>query len=1205
MLNIVKKIVGTQNDRVLKRIRPLVKRISEFEAEIAQLTDAQLRAKTDEFRAKIREQTASERAHLEELQALQQQTDTPTADVDDNAADTAKDLRTQIEEQDKALRDAENRVLDEILPEAFAVVREASKRTTGLRHFDVQFIGGIVLHQGTIAEMKTGEGKTLVATGALYLNALTSRGAHLVTVNDYLARRDVQWMGPIFYLLGLSVASIVHDTSFLFDPTYVVKDYRMLNLRPIERKEAYLADITYGTNHEFGFDYLRDNMKFTLEEYVQRELNFAIVDEVDNILIDEARTPLIISGPAEESTDKYYVIDRVIPRLRKGERKEKQGDTPAEESGDFWVDEKSRSAVLTEQGVAKVERMLSVPNLYDPNHIDTLHHVNQALKAHAIFHRDVDYIVKDGQVIIVDEFTGRLMPGRRWSDGLHQAVEAKEGVRIERENQTLATITIQNYFRMYKKLAGMTGTADTESVEFKNIYKLDVVVIPPNQKMVRIDHPDVVYKTEREKFDAVVDEVVEANEKGQPVLVGTISVEKSERLAKMLKKRGVKHNVLNAVNHEAEATVIAQAGRHLAVTIATNMAGRGTDILLGGNPEFLARSEMENEWMQRSTKLPEGGQRYEDVLQKLRDRYDEAIQQARKQYEPKWRPFEEAQAEGLNHLTDVHRQYLEAAFWRARNAYEGTLEQVRAQPTATTATACDQAVATYSEALQEVDRVTGPYFGEEGQQRFLRALEELRAALEEAAQNGGGNASRLSAAQTLFERARADYERAVQKALISNADNDYDAALHAYQEAERVYKEAEVAYLEQRKPFEEAVAAAQRDYEETRRKYTKAVEDVREEMEKAPLEFRDRYEGTLEQYKQLCAEEREKVIAAGGLYIIGTERHESRRIDNQLRGRAGRQGDPGASRFFLSLEDDLLRIFGAERIQGLMTRLGMEEGVPIEHRLITRAVANAQSKVEGHNFDIRKHLLEYDDVMNQQREIIYGRRREILSSNNLKRDVQEMTENVVATIVGQYANRETAPDEWDWNTLSDVLFKTFNLRIPFSDEDKKSLTVEELEQRVLDAAQDAYAQREQAFTPPVLRHLEKIVLLQTVDALWKDHLLSMDHLKEGIGLRGYAQQNPLQEYKKEGFEVFEGMMQMLEADVVEKVFIMQIARQEDVERLQQQRRRPQPQQMVMSGGGTTAPPPGKAQTVRHDDKVGRNDPCPCGSGKKYKKCHGT
>jgi len=1206
MLNIVKKIVGTKNDRELKRMRPLVEQVSQFEPAIAGLSNEGLRAKTEEFRSRIREKTATERHHLEERLAEQRrQADAPTIE---DATEGAKDLKTQIDEADKELRAAENRMLDEILPEAFACVREASKRTTGLRHFDVQFIGGIVLHEGKISEMKTGEGKTLVATGPLYLNALTGRGAHLVTVNDYLARRDVQWMGPIFHLLGVSVASIVHDYSYLFDPTYVVKDYRMLNLRPIERKEAYRADITYGTNHEFGFDYLRDNMKFTLEEYVQRELNFAIVDEVDNILIDEARTPLIISGPAEESTDKYYIIDRVIPRLKKGVRKERQGDAPAEESGDYWVDEKSRSAVLTEGGVAKVERMLGVTNLYDPNHIDTLHHVNQALKAHALFQRDVDYIVKDGQVIIVDEFTGRLMPGRRWSDGLHQAVEAKEGVRIERENQTLATITIQNYFRMYKKLAGMTGTADTESVEFKNIYKLDVVVVPPNKKMIRIDHPDVVYKSEREKFDAVIEEVEECHERGQPVLVGTVSVEKSERLAKMLKKKGIKHNVLNAVNHEAEANVIAQAGRHKAVTIATNMAGRGTDILLGGNPEFLARSDMENEWIQRSSALPEGGQRYEEVLQKLRDKYDETIQQARKQYEPKWQPFEEKQAEALERLTEAHRTYLEAEFWAARADYEDKIARLAVQPEPALASACADAAASYSEALQGVDRVTGPYFGDEGQQRFLHALDELQQALREAAHNGGGNANRLSAAQTVFERARNDYERAIQKALAaSHGDaNDLEAARRVYTETEREYKQAEAAYLEQRKPFEEAVAAAQRDYEETRRKYTKAVEDVREEMEKAPLEFRGRYEQVLHKYQELCAQEREKVIEAGGLYIVGTERHESRRIDNQLRGRSGRQGDPGASRFFLSLEDDLLRIFGAERIQGLMTRLGMEEGEPIEHRLITRAVANAQSKVEGHNFDIRKHLLEYDDVMNQQREIVYGRRREILGSLNLKADVLLMADDVAAGVVEQFANRELHPDEWDWQALSDSLFKSFSLRFRLSEEQNQAISPERLEQAVIDAVRAAYEEKERTFSPPVLRHLEKLVLLETLDSLWKDHLLSMDHLKEGIGLRGYAQQNPLQEYKKEGFELFEEMMQQLETDVVEKVFTVQIARQEDVQRMEA-RRRPQPMQMVMAGGGA----PQQAQQRKPEparrtaDKVGRNDPCPCGSGKKYKKCHGT
>jgi preprotein translocase SecA subunit len=1234
MLNVVKKIIGSKNDRELKRMRPLVTRISELEPVISALSDAELRAKTDEFRARIRERTAPLHTQMEELKARERDySESPPENDEDEKA-----LRTEIEEQEKAIREAENEFLLELLPEAFAVVREASKRTTSLRHFDVQMVGGIVLHQGKIAEMKTGEGKTLVATGPLYLNALSGRGAHLVTVNDYLARRDVQWMGPIFHLLGVSLASIVHEASYLYDPTYVVKDYRMLNLRPIDRKDAYLADITYGTNHEFGFDYLRDNMKFTLEEYVQRELNYAIVDEVDNILIDEARTPLIISGPAEESTDKYYTIDRIIPRLRKGEHKERQGDAPAEESGDYWVDEKSRSAVLTEQGVAKVERMLGVTNLYDPSHIGTLHHVNQALKAHALFQRDVDYIVKDGQVIIVDEFTGRLMPGRRWSDGLHQAVEAKEGVRIERENQTLATITIQNYFRMYKKLAGMTGTADTESVEFKNIYKLDVMVVPPNKTMIRTDNPDVVYKTEREKFNAVVDEIVDCHDRGQPVLVGTVSVEKSERLAKMLKKKAVKHNVLNAVNHEAEANIIAQAGRFKQVTIATNMAGRGTDILLGGNPEFLARSDMENEWMRRSAALPEGGLRYEDVLAKLRERRNETIAEAQRRYESQWKPLEEAYGQALEEFTTLHdsqreySHYAEAVFLSEAARYGKQAKRLQGAANGQDLQRYGKVATAYHSALLELDRVAGPHIAEEVTEQFTQARKKLDDALGKAgsslkllefiqrdghdgpdrglelknARNALDEASHeLDLARRDFERLGSMCERAVQD-VLSNGDSAVQQARQAYEEAQDRLDRAEAAYNEAYRPFEEAKTRADREYEESRRKYTKVVEDVREEMEKAPLEFRTRYDEILGRYKDVCVQEREKVLAAGGLHIMGTERHESRRIDNQLRGRSGRQGDPGSSRFYLSLEDDLMRIFGAERIQGLMTRLGMEEGVPIEHRLITRAVANAQSKVEGHNFDIRKHLLEYDDVMNQQREIIYARRREILASSNLKRDVLEMAENVAGDIVGRYANRETHAEEWDWGALNDSLFKSFNLRFQISSADKDGLTVERLEQMVIDQIHTAYEDKEQVFTPPVLRHLEKLVLLQTVDALWKDHLLSMDHLKEGIGLRGYGQRDPLQEYKKEGFEAFEAMMQMLEADVVEKVFTVQIARQEDVQRLQQQQRRPQPQQMMMSGGGMPQRQQGKVETVRRDgDKVGRNDPCPCGSGKKYKKCHGS
>ncbi len=662
MLDFIKRIVGTKNEREIRRIRPYVDQINSLGPEYEKLSDGELRAKTEQFKKRFQEATAQLRDALEAARA-----EASTADIE-----RREELKTQIEETDKELREAEARVLEELIPEAFAAVREASKRTIGLRHFDVQLIGGVVLHEGKIAEMKTGEGKTLVATLPLYLNSLTGRGTHLITVNDYLARRDVQWMGPIYHKLGVSVASIVHETSYLFDPTYLTKDYRYLNLRPITRQEAYLADVTYGTNNEFGFDYLRDNMKFSLEEYVQRELNFAVVDEVDNILIDEARTPLIISGPAEESTDKYYIIDRIIPKLQRGaviQGDPSQDDRAAiEKQGDYTVDEKSRSVTLTESGVAKVERLLGVHNLYDPRQIDTLHHVQQALKAHAIFKRDVDYVVKDGEVIIVDEFTGRLMPGRRWSDGLHQAVEAKERVHIREENQTLATITIQNYFRMYKKLAGMTGTADTEAPEFKKIYKLDVVVIPTHRNMIRTDLPDVVYRSENEKFDAVVQEIEERNQKGQPILVGTTSVAKSERLSRMLKKKSVKHNVLNAVNHEAEATIIAQAGRFAAVTIATNMAGRGTDILLGGNPDFLARSDMENEWISRAAKLPgQGAARYEDALRELREKYEEEVQRAEKLYVKEGELSQQQRSDALKRTTELQRQIREASpFWEAR-----------------------------------------------------------------------------------------------------------------------------------------------------------------------------------------------------------------------------------------------------------------------------------------------------------------------------------------------------------------------------------------------------------------------------------------------------------------------------------------------------------------------------------------------------------
>ena len=879
--SLIKKIVGSKNERELKRIRPLVYQISQLETKVSPLSDDQLRAKTSEFKERV------ERGES----------------------------------------------LDEILPEAFSVVREAGKRTLGERHFDVQLIGGIVLHEGKIAEMATGEGKTLVATLPAYLNALEGKGVHIVTVNDYLAKRDSEWMGAIYQFLGLSVGVIVHE------------------LNDQERKKAYGCDITYGTNNEFGFDYLRDNMKFDIEDYVQRDLNFAIVDEVDSILVDEARTPLIISGPAEESTDKYYKINRIIPSLKEGK--------------DYQLEEKSHTAFLTEEGVGHVEKLIKMENLYDPNNIETLHHVNQALKAHTLFKRDVDYVVKDGQVVIVDEFTGRLMPGRRWSDGLHQAVEAKENVRIENENQTLATITFQNYFRMFRKLAGMTGTADTEAAEFHKIYNLDVVVIPTNMPLIRTNHSDVIYKTEEEKFRAVVREIEELNQLGRPVLVGTISIEKSEGLSHLLKKRGIPHNVLNAKHHEQEAEIIAQAGRVGAVTLSTNMAGRGTDILLGGNPKFLA------------------------------------------------------------------------------------------------------------------------------------------------------------------------------KTLVKDEEADEEAL---------------------------------------RKSYEKALQTVQKE--------------------------KEKVIGLGGLHVLGTERHEARRIDNQLRGRSGRQGDPGSSRFYLSLQDDLLRIFGSERISGIMDRLGMEEDQPIEHRLVTRAIENAQKKVEAHNFEIRKHLLEYDNVMNQQREVIYSQRREVLGGEDLKESVMEIVEEQTEGIVDLFVDQKVHPEDWDMKGLQDAVYQEFSFRwsLPAAGD---GLNRDHLKEMILQEAQAIYRKKEEEFGEPMLRYLEKVIMLQAIDHHWKDHLLSVDQLKEGIGLRGYGQKDPKIEYQKEAYQMFVEMLDRIKKDTVEKLFAIQIAKEKEAQEIKLERKQTfvmsRGQESAQSGGGETED--GKGVTIRREGKkIGRNDPCPCGSGKKYKKC---
>ncbi len=893
-------IFGSKNDREINSLRPTVARINELEAAVAPLSDQALTDKTQEFRKRIE---AGE-------------------------------------------------PLDALLPEAFAVCREASKRRLGMRHFDVQLLGGMVLHQGKISEMKTGEGKTLVATLPLYLNALSGKGAHLVTVNDYLAKRDAQWMAPLYHSLGLSVGVIQHDASFLFDPAYDAADKRLQHLRPCTRAEAYRADITYGTNNEFGFDYLRDNLIVSdISQCVQRELNYAIVDEVDSILIDEARTPLIISGPTDETTDLYYRINSIIPQL-KIER-------------DYTIEEKTKTAALTEEGNARVEKLLGVDNLYDMAHMNLVHHVIKALLAYAIYKRDVDYVVKDGEVIIVDEFTGRLMPGRRWSDGLHQAVEAKEGVKIANENQTLASVTFQNYFRMYAKLAGMTGTADTEASEFAKIYNLDVNVIPTNRQMIRKDYADVIYRTEKEKFEAIVEEIKDCHERGQPVLVGTISIEKSERLSGYLKRHGIKHNVLNAKYHEKEAEIIAQAGRKEAVTIATNMAGRGTDILLGGNPDFLFKRIL-----------------YQD------------------------------------------------------------------------------------EALPE-----------------------------------------------------------------------------------------------------------------------------------------DRQKAIFDEIKADCEKDKQAVVGLGGLHILGTERHESRRIDNQLRGRAGRQGDPGSSRFYLSLEDDLLRIFASERISNLMLKLGMEEGVPIEHRMVTRAIENAQKKVEAHNFDIRKQLLEYDDVMNKQREVIYQHRRAILTGEDLSDEIRTMITEVVDSLVDVYCPADQYPEEWDftglWEALSVQFGPDFTQHAGNLDDLKnvgRDALREELQERVL----QAYKQKEQTLGSDLLRYLEKMLLLQVIDHHWKDHLLGMDQLRDGIGLRGYGQKDPLLEYKREGFDMFSAMMDRIKADALERLFRVQAARGEAPAPAPTPPP-PSPVRMTLNRGDQ----PAATQTAhRSQDKVGRNDPCPCGSGKKYKKCHG-
>ena len=997
------KVFGTKNERVIKSLTPNVHAINALEPQIARLSDAELRAKTEEFRQRIQER-------------MSRVSKTPPTET--SAPESEEDDFDQQKQFEKAEYEALQEVLEENLVEAFAVVREAGRRVLNMRHFDVQLIGGMVLHSGKISEMKTGEGKTLVATLPVYLNALSGRGVHVVTVNDYLAKRDSEWMGKLYRFLGLSVGVIVHD------------------LDDDERRAAYAADVTYGTNNEFGFDYLRDNMKFDIRDCVQRGHHFAIVDEVDSILIDEARTPLIISGASEESTDKYYKVNRIIPKLEKGEEIEGPPGEPAELTGDFVVDEKHRNITVTDEGWEKVEGLLGIGNIADPENWPLKHHVETAIKAHALYRRDVEYVIKDGEVIIVDEFTGRMMPGRRWSDGLHQAIEAKEGVKIERENQTLATITFQNYFRMFKKLAGMTGTAETEAEEFEKIYKLEVVVIPTNKQLLRIENPDVVYRTEKEKYFAAADEIQKLAVKGQPVLVGTTSVEKSERLSELLKKKGLKHVVLNAKFHEREAEIVAQAGRKGMVTIATNMAGRGTDILLGGNPEFMAKQELVKKGIAQQFRVAQG-------------------------------------------------------------------------------------------------KIEGPQ--EDGQTSVFYY-------------NG----------------------------------NEYNVPTDKWTEA-------------------------------------------------------------LNRYKAQTDIEHDEVTAVGGLHILGTERHESRRIDNQLRGRAGRQGDPGSSRFYLALEDDLMRIFAKEWVSTLLQKLGMEEGVPIESKMITRRIETAQKAVEGQHFESRKHLLEYDDVMNKQREAVYGLRRRLLEGTDQKDLIlEDYVSAILADQLEQFCPPKAHADDWNIKGLKDAIFTRFGVDFLAEGVKPETLNRAELGDAIFAKLKERYDAKEKLIGPEAMRHHERMIMLSVIDQQWKDHLLSMDHLKEGIGLRGYGQHDPLVEYKRESFDMFEAMMQRFQEDTVRYLYLMQILERpappppqvaaqpsippgqgqegrdgdgngrrparmvstsaDELEEAFLRRKRRELESARMAGGGEAQQ---VQQVVRGQEKVGRNDPCPCGSGKKYKKCHGA
>jgi len=1299
MLNILHKALRFGEGKKLRQLEEKVVAVNAFEDKISKLTDGELRAKTDELKSRIAEYQED---YKEELDKLQE-------DFRMATPDGGKDIRSKI-------RDVRNQLLEPILPEAFSVAREAAKRTLELRHFDVQIMGGIVLHEGKIAEMKTGEGKTLVATLPAYLNALMGQGVHIVTINDYLAKRDSEWMGPIFNFLGLTVGLIQSQ------------------MEPAFRKVAYRADITYGTNSEFGFDYLRDNMVTDVDELVQRGHFYAIVDEVDSILIDEARTPLIISGPSEKAVDVYRTFANLVPRLKGRDVTEKEEDQ-AKRSGedlaegfDYLVYEKNRTIATTEDGIERVEKLLGIPNLYDNVNSQYVNHLIQAIKAHSLFKKDVDYIVKEGEVVIVDEFTGHLMEGRRYSEGLHQAIEAKEKVPIREENQTLATVTLQNYFRMYDKVAGMTGTASTEADEFRHIYDLETVSIPTNVSMVRADLPDVIYKTEKGKFSAIVDDITDRIKKGEPVLVGTISVEKSERLAKMLRNKGIRPQVLNAKHHEEEARIIAQAGRKGAVTIATNMAGRGIDILLGGNPYGIVRTSLEGavrvqtlretsvlfeliddvsrrlqHWIE-ALKQPnledilDRGILREDVYKQEVAPIIESLDEIKKQF---IRLGEDFEKEGILNIREIEniKKIAEAGsdlkpvidqlalIQSNMGELKGALQNISgkavlrgdleaADKIGRGLRAKQQAIADVHGSLKELFE-TEEIFTEEdiasaaGMAREISERQKEIADLKKAARKIGGDRDISEALKLAGEVSELESKALLMKKELDDflegkksreEDNETATKSHItireflaeidelWETPIRIFETASDAPVEKKdldidieelssmsKETKRLAADVENLQKEMKRiigedrhkfgnldkqleKALPKIEKLREAFQAENSLAKDLFENKVIQkitpsflsqrlrdvmnqisssqnMESICKQERGEVLNLGGLHVLGTERHEARRIDNQLRGRSGRQGDPGSSQFYLSLEDDLMRLFGSDRIGRVMDRLGLPEDQPIEHSMISKSIETAQRQVESQNFEIRKHVLEYDDVMNLQREFIYDQRRRCLSEDGLHEQVMDLIEETVSGLVENFTQKNTYPENWQLDELFGYASQLFPLSWDKKDLDLNTLTQDELQEKLLSSAQEAFQKREEQLGAEVIRELERMIMLQVIDSKWRDHLAEMDYLQEGIGLRAIGQKDPLIEYKNEAYRLFQDMVQSIKEDFVKYVFHVQVVQEEVA----------QPRLRAVSGGNAamaTSRASAPSQPKQIGKKVGRNDPCPCGSGKKYKKCCG-